>query len=281
MLRFDLKLDHITYVGVLSACTHAGLVQQGRDYFKMMQTVHAIIPTQSHYACMIDIFGRAGLLCEAHNLIENMPFEPDVIAWGSLLGACKVHKNLELAKTAAERLIVIDPDHAGAFSSLANLYSFCGKWADAAKIRKQKRDRGVKKDQGSSWIQIKGKVHVFGAEDALHPQKEEIYKKAFEIWHEIKKVGFVRDTDSVLHDLDEEMKEVALSRHGEKLAIAFGLISTPESTTLRIMKNLRVCNDCHSAIKFISKIVEREIVVRDATRFHHFKNGFCSCKDYW
>ncbi|XP_058096652.1 pentatricopeptide repeat-containing protein At2g22070 [Magnolia sinica] len=281
MLSSGVVPDHITYVGVLSACTHAGLVEQGRNYFKSMQSIHKIEPTPSHYACMIDLFGRAGLLREAQEFIEDMPIEPDVIAWGSLLAACKVYKNTEVAKIAAERLLVIDPEHSGAYSSLANVYSACGRWEDAAKTRKLMRDRGVKKDQGFSWIQIKNSVHVFGVEDGSHPKRDAIYVMVAKIWIEIKKAGFVPDTDSVLHDIDEELKEQALSRHSEKLAIAFGLISTPEKMTLRIMKNLRVCNDCHSAIKFISKVTEREIVVRDANRFHHFKDGSCSCKDYW
>ncbi|OVA12947.1 Pentatricopeptide repeat [Macleaya cordata] len=281
MLAFGIKPDHITYVGVFSACTHAGLVEQGQNYFALMQNIHKIEPTPSHYACMIDLFGRAGLLEEARDFIEKMPIEPDVIAWGSLLASCNVRKNAELAAIAADRLLVIDPENSGAYSALANVYSACGRWEEAAKTRKLMKERRVKKERGVSWVQIKNKVHVFGVEDGLHPQKDEIYKKIAELWKEIKKMGFVPDTEAVLHDLDEELKEEILSHHSEKLAIAFGLISTPEKTTLRIMKNLRVCNDCHSAIKFISKVVGREIVVRDVTRFHHFKDGLCSCGDYW
>ncbi|KAL6338703.1 hypothetical protein AAG906_023852 [Vitis piasezkii] len=281
MLENGIKPDHITYVGVLSACTHVGLVEQGRSYYNLMQKAHKIIPTPSHYACMIDLFGRAGLLQEAHAFIENMPIEPDVIAWGSLLASCKVHKNVELAEVAAERLLLIEPENSGAYSALANVYSACGQWENAANIRKSMKDKGVKKDQGFSWVQIKNKVHIFGVDDGLHPQRDAIYEMMAKIWKEIKKMGFVPDTESVLHDLEEELKEQILSHHSEKLAIAFGLICTPENTTLRIMKNLRVCNDCHSAIKFISKLVGREIIVRDATRFHHFKNGLCSCRDYW
>lgn len=281
MLGLGIKPDHITYVGVLSACTHVGLVEKGRSYYNLMRTVHKIEPTLSHYACMIDLFGRAGLLQEAFHFIESMPIEPDVVAWGSLLSSCKVHKNVDLAKVAAERLLLIEPENSGAYSALANLYSACGKWEDAARIRKSMKDRGVKKDQGFSWVQIRNKVHVFGVEDGIHPQKDAIYKMMEKIWKEIKKLGFIPDTQSVLHDLEEEVKEQILRHHSEKLAIAFGLISTPENTTLRIMKNLRVCNDCHSAIKYISKLVGREIIVRDATRFHHFKNGSCSCQDYW
>ncbi|XP_042500257.1 pentatricopeptide repeat-containing protein At2g22070 [Macadamia integrifolia] len=281
MLTVGVQPDHITYVGVLSACTHAGLVEQGQNYFNLMQSVHRILPTQSHYACMIDLLGRGGLLQEAQNFIEKMPVEPDVIAWGALLSSCKVHKNVDFAKIAAENLLIIDPENSGAYSALANVYSACGRWEDAAKVRKLMKDRGVKKDQGFSWIQIKNKVHVFGVEDGLHPQKDAIYQAIAKLWEEIKKMGFIPDTESVLHDLEEELKEQILSHHSEKLALAFGLISTPGNMTLRILKNLRVCNDCHLAFKFISKLVGREIILRDATRFHHFKDGSCSCQDYW
>ncbi|GAB4848345.1 Pentatricopeptide repeat-containing protein At2g22070 [Ancistrocladus abbreviatus] len=273
MLTFGINPDHITYVGILCACTHVGLVEKGWNYYNMMQNIHKIEPTPGHYASMIDLLGRAGLLQEAQDFIKNMPIEPDVIAWGSLLASCKVHKNAELAKIAAERLLLIEPNNSGAFSALANAYSAYGRWEEAAKIRKSMKDKGVKKDQGFSWLQIRGEVHVFGVEDALHPQRDAIFAMMAKIWIKIKKMGFVPETAAVLHDLDEEVKEQILRHHSEKLAIAFGLMNTPENTTLRIMKNLRVCNDCHTAIKFISKLVGREIIVRDATRFHHFKNG--------
>ncbi|GFP90554.1 pentatricopeptide repeat-containing protein at2g22070 [Phtheirospermum japonicum] len=210
-----------------------------------------------------------------------MTIEPDVIAWGSLLASCKVHKNVELARIAADRMLSIEPRNSGAYSALANVYMASGKWDEAAKIRKLMKDRKVKREQGISWVQIKSKVHVFGADDAIHPQRDAIIRNMAEIWDEIKKMGFVPDTASVLHDLDQELKEQILKHHSEKLAIAFALMNTPGNSTIRIMKNLRVCNDCHSAIKFISKLVNREIIVRDAARFHHFNNGLCSCRDYW
>ncbi|CBI21484.3 unnamed protein product, partial [Vitis vinifera] len=250
------KRDTITWTSMIIALAQHGLGEEALTLFERM-------------------------LENAHAFIENMPIEPDVIAWGSLLASCKVHKNVELAEVAAERLLLIEPENSGAYSALANVYSACGQWENAANIRKSMKDKGVKKDQGFSWVQIKNKVHIFGVDDGLHPQRDAIYEMMAKIWKEIKKMGFVPDTESVLHDLEEELKEQILSHHSEKLAIAFGLICTPENTTLRIMKNLRVCNDCHSAIKFISKLVGREIIVRDATRFHHFKNGLCSCRDYW
>ncbi|XP_025793975.1 pentatricopeptide repeat-containing protein At2g22070 [Panicum hallii] len=280
MLCVGVKPDRITYIGVFSACTHAGFVDKGKRYYDQMQNEHGIVPEMSHYACMVDLLARAGLLTEAQEFIQRMPVMPDAIVWGSLLSACRVRKNADLAELAAEKLLLIDPDNSGAYSALANVYSACGRWNDAARIWKLRKDKAVKKETGFSWTHVHNKVHVFGADDVLHPQRDAIYKKAAEMWEEIKKAGFVPDLNSVLHDVDDELKEELLSRHSEKLAIAFGLINTPEKTTLRIMKNLRVCNDCHAAIKFISKVVDREIIVRDATRFHHFRDGFCSCKDY-
>lgn len=281
MLRVDVKPDRITYVGVLSACAHAGFVDQGKRYYQQMQDMHGIVPEMSHYACMIDLLARSGLLSEAQEFIQQMPVEPDAIAWGSLLSACRMHKNADLAELAAEKLLSVDPDNSGAYTALSNVYSACGRWNDAAKIWKRRKDKAVKKETGFSWTHIQNRVHVFGADDVLHPQRDAVYRTAAKMWEDIKKAGFVPDLQSVLHDVDDELKEEMLSRHSEKLAIAFGLISTPEGTTLRIMKNLRVCNDCHTAIKFISKVADREIILRDATRFHHFRDGLCSCKDYW
>ncbi|KAK9938770.1 hypothetical protein M0R45_015491 [Rubus argutus] len=117
--------------------------------------------------------------------------------------------------------------------------------------------------------------------DISHPQLDKIYSMIRELRTKMKLAGYKPKTDLVLHNMDEEEKEDALSVHSEKLAIAFGLISTSPGTTIRIVKNLRVCNDCHEATKIISKIVEREIIVRDRSRFHHFKYGKCSCNDYW
>ncbi|KAL2339134.1 hypothetical protein Fmac_013580 [Flemingia macrophylla] len=175
MLQINLKPDHITYVSVLSAC-NVGLVEEGKSYFSLMKNVHNIEPTSSHYACMIDLFGRAGLLEEAYDIIKNMPIEPDVVAWGSLLSSCRVHKNVDLAKVAAEKLLLIDPKNSGPYSALANTLSFCGKWEDAAKVRKSMRDRAVNKEQGFGWVQIQNKVHIYGVEDALHPQRDAIYR---------------------------------------------------------------------------------------------------------
>eukprot|EP01018_Ginkgo_biloba_P028611 Gb_18166 [translate_table: standard] len=273
--------DHITFVGVLSACSHVGLVNEGRNYFASMSEFYNIPPRVEHYACMVDLLGRAGLLDEAEDFIRKMPFEPGPMVWKTFLGACRIHGNIQLGQLAAERLLQFEPQNDATYVLLSNIYAAVGRWEDVEKVRKLMNDRGVKKDRGLSWIKVGNKVHVFGVADSAHPQTEEIYAKLEELIRQIKEAGYKPNTNFVLHDVEQEQKVHSLLHHSEKLAISFGLISTPASTPIRIFKNLRVCGDCHTAIKFISKSVAREIVVRDANRFHHFKDGRCSCGDYW
>eukprot|EP01018_Ginkgo_biloba_P011979 Gb_15588 [translate_table: standard] len=276
-----IKPNHITFVGVLSACSHVGLVNEGWQYFDSMSRDHGIMPTGDHYACMVDILGRAGHLVEAENLINQMPFEPNALVWRTLLGACRIHGNMELGKRAAECILELEPQDDATYVLLSNMNAAVGNWDNVAKIRKMMTERGVKKEVGHSWIEVNNRVHTFIVRDRSHPQTLEIYAKLTELSQKMQEEGYVPDTDFVLHDVEEEQKEHLLAHHSEKLAIAFGLISTPPGSSILIFKNLRVCGDCHTATKFISKIVGREIVVRDANRFHHFKGGLCSCQDYW
>eukprot|EP01018_Ginkgo_biloba_P003038 Gb_26696 [translate_table: standard] len=281
MSSADIKPDYITFVCVLSACSHAGLVGEGRRYFDSMSQDHGMAPRMEHYACMVDLLGRAGHLSEAEDFVNAMPFEPHASVWGALLGACRIHDNVEIGKRAADILFKLEPQNSGNYVLLANIYAATGMWEDVSKVRKMMEDYGVRKEPGCSWIDVKNRVHAFIVEDRTHPQTEEIYAMLEKLTRQMKEAGYVPDTHYVLYDLEQQHKEQILSYHSEKLALAFGLISTPTGTSIRIKKNLRVCRDCHTAIKFISKIVEREIVVRDITRFHHFKDGLCSCRDYW
>nr|ABK26521.1 unknown [Picea sitchensis] len=281
MLQTGVKPNQITFVVVLSGCSHAGLVDEGRNYFDSMTRDHGISPKAEHYSCMVDLFGRAGCLDEALNFINQMPVEPNASVWGSLLGACRVHGNIELAERAVEQLIELTPENPGTYVLLSNIYAAAGRWDDAGKVRKMMKDRSVKKEPGCSWIEVQNKVHPFIVGDSSHPQIEEIYETLETLTLQMKAAGYIPNTNFVLHDVEEEQKEWILGHHSEKLAIAFGIISTPPGTTIRVVKNLRVCGDCHTATKFISRIVSREIVLRDTHRFHHFKDGQCSCGDYW
>jgi pentatricopeptide repeat protein len=281
MQRTGMKPNDVTFIGVLCACSHAGLVDQGLYYFDSIEQVHCIIPRADHYACIIDLLGRAGRLEEAKSIANNAKCEPNPSMWGALLGACRIHGNMELGKLAAERLFELEPKNAGTYVLLSNIYAADDRWEDAARVRMMMKNRGLKKQPGCSWIEFKNKVHVFLVGDRSHAQSEQIYSTLKSLDRQMKQDGYVPDTKFVLHDVEEELKEHILYQHSEKLAIVFGIINIPSGTPIRIFKNLRVCVDCHTATKFISKIVEREIIVRDGSRFHHFKDGLCSCGDYW
>eukprot|EP00253_Pinus_taeda_P001206 PITA_01206 len=281
MQQSGMNPDRISFVGVLSACSHVGFVDEGRGFFSSMIQDYNITPMTEHYACMVDLIGRAGHLDEAIDFINKMPIEVDAMVWRTLLSACRVHGNVELGKHAAEHILELEPQDSAAYVLLSNIYSAAGQWDDRAKVRKLMEDRRVKKETGYTWIEVNGKVHTFVARDRSHSHTTEIYSMLEQLYGQMKGAGYVPDTNFVLHDVAEEQKEYFLFHHSEKLAIAFGIISTPPRTPIQIVKNLRVCGDCHNATKFISKILEREIVVRDANRFHHFRDGLCSCGDYW
>ncbi|CAM6032334.1 unnamed protein product [Sphagnum compactum] len=281
MQQEGLSPDSATFVGVLSACSHAGLVYEGLQLFNSMCHDYSIIPTVEHYGCMVDLLGRAGLLNAAEGFIRNMPFEADASIWAAFLGACRIHSNVKLADHAAKILLRTETQNAAVYVQLSNIYAAAGLWDDVEKVRNSMKDRGVKKEPGRTWIELGDQTHSFMVEDRSHPQSEKIYAELDRLGKLIQTAGYVPDTRFVVHDVDEKLKEIAVCYHSEKLAIAFGIINMPSGTPIRIIKNLRVCTDCHTFTKFISKVTGREIVARDSRRFHHFKNGLCSCGDFW
>ncbi|WCJ25623.1 Tetratricopeptide repeat (TPR)-like superfamily protein [Euphorbia peplus] len=278
----QVKATEVTFVAIFAACSHAGMVDEGLQLFHSMKQDHGIEPGPDHYACVVDLLGRAGRLEQAYELINTMPPHFDKIgAWSSLLGACRIHQNMKIGEIVARELLELQPDVASHYVLLSNIYSSAGDWDKAMDVRRKMKEMGVKKEPGCSWIEYGDDIHKFLAGDLSHPQSGELHDYLKTLSERMKKAGYVPDTSCVLHNLDEEEKETLLSVHSEKLAIAFGVLNTPPGATIRVAKNLRVCNDCHSAAKFISKLVNREIILRDVKRFHHFKNGTCSCRDYW
>ncbi|CAM6039203.1 unnamed protein product [Sphagnum compactum] len=274
--------DHVTFVGLLNAsCSRAGLVNEGFCYFEMMGSVHGISATPEHYACMVDLLSRAGRLGEAENLVKTMSSEPNAPVGKALLAACRVHGNVETGKQVAKRAVELDSTKAGSYVLLSNIYAAAGKWDLSRSIQRQRLSRGVRKEPGRSWIEVNGKVHSFLVDDLNHPERAQIRAELRRLFPLMKEAGYIPDTKFVLHNVPEEEKVMRLCHHSERLAMAYGFISTPPGTILRVFKNLRVCGDCHTATKFMSKIVGRTIIVRDAKRFHHFENGLCSCNDYW
>lgn len=278
--RRGVEPNEVTFLCFLTACSHSGLLDKGLHYFELMKTLK-VEPDVSHYVTIVDLLGRAGQLDHAQRFIKEMPIEPTAPIWKALLGACRMHKNVELGAYAAERVFELDPYDSGPHIILANIYASNGRWKDAAKVRKMMNDSGVKKEPACSWVDIENKVHMFVASDDAHPEKDDIRIMWEKISERIKEMGYVPDTSQVLWLVEQQEREVRLQHHSEKLALAFALLKTPPGSIIRIKKNIRVCLDCHTAFKFVSQMVEREIILRDTNRFHHFRNGSCSCGDYW
>lgn len=281
MVRAQVRPNYITFVSVLAACSHAGFVEEAWHWFHAMKDEFNIKPGVEHYGCMVDLLGRAGHLNRAYDLIKGMKVKPDFVVWGSLLGACRIHKNVELAEISAKELFELDPTNCGYYVLLSNIYADAGRWEDVEKMRIVMKNCGLVKPPGFSLVELKGKVHVFLVGDKEHPQHEKIYAYLEELSVKLQEVGYVPNKTSVLHDVDEEEKEMTLRVHSEKLAVAFGIMNSFPGSTIQIIKNLRVCSDCHTVIKLISKVTNREILVRDSKRFHHFKDGLCSCGGHW
>lgn len=280
MLEGPTKPNDITFLCAISACSHSGLVEEGIHYFTSMKKDYGIQPVMDHYGAMVDLLGRAGRLNEAWDFIQKMPIEPGITVFGAMLGACKIHKNVELGEKAANRLFELDPDEGGYHVLLANIYAAASMWDKLAKVRTIMEKKGLQKTPGCSLVELKNEVHSFYSGSTNHPQSKRIYTFLETLIDEIKAAGYVPDTNSI-HDVEDYVQENLLSSHSEKLAIAFRLLNSSPGSTIHIRKNLRVCGDCHNATKYISLVTGREIIVRDMHRFHCFKNGVCSCGDYW
>ncbi|KAI9097572.1 hypothetical protein K1719_025343 [Acacia pycnantha] len=229
-----IKPDNVTYLAVLSACSHSGLIEEGEETFSSFCRNQQSKPQVEHYACMVDMLGRAGRIKEAKDLIEKMPLKPNV---------------------------------------------------ESEKIRYMVKRKGLKKEAGRSWVEIDKKVHFFYNGDETHPLTEKIHEVLKETEKMMKEeIGYVHNINFALHDVEEESKVESLRFHSEKLAIGLALLSgecEDGKRIIRIFKNLRVCGDCHTFIKGLSKLLKIVLVVRDANRFHRFENGLCSCGDYW
>lgn len=273
--------DSITLTCVLSACSQRGLTKEGLYYYNIMSKKHGFEAKIEHYACLVTLFGRAGKLEEACSVIKKMPFEPDACVWGALLSSCRVHNNVSLAETAAKKLFELEPNNPGNYVLLSNIYACKGMWSEVDMVRDMMKRKGLRKNPGCSWIEVKNKVHMLLAGDKSHPQMAQINEKLNELSMEMRKLGYFPNIEYVLQDVEEQDKVQILCGHSEKLAVVFGLLHTPAGTSLTVIKNLRICGDCHKVIQFISSFENREILVRDTNRFHHFKNGICSCGDYW
>ncbi|KAK1430034.1 hypothetical protein QVD17_12496 [Tagetes erecta] len=276
MKEYGFKPDRITYISVLTACSHAGLVEEGKKVFYSIAS-----PDVDHYACMIDLLGRVGKLDEAKDLITRMPITPHAGVFGSLLNASRISKRIDIGEFAASHLFRIEPENSGNYVLLSNMYASMGKWNDVERIRRKMKLLGVKKATGWSYVEYNGKLHKFIVGDKSHERSNDIYKLLMEVRKKMRLFGYMADKEIVLKDVEEEEKEEMVGAHSEKLALCFAVLVSDSGAVIRIVKNLRVCWDCHEYMKIVSKLEGREIIVRDNNRFHCFHDGSCSCKDYW
>ncbi|XP_062214334.1 pentatricopeptide repeat-containing protein At2g02980, chloroplastic-like [Phragmites australis] len=281
MKKQGIKPDDVTFLGVLHACSHSGLVNEGLQYFDDMKD-YGIIAGIKHYGCVTDLLARSGQLERAYKFIDELPIKPTPILWRTLLSACGGRGNFELGKRVFERILELDDSHGGDYVIFSNLCANTGSWEEMNRVRKLMSEKGVVKVPGCSSIEIDNMVHEFFSGDGRHPKSQEARRMVDEVIDQLKLVGYVPNTSHVFHvEMGEEEKATSLRYHSEKLAIAFGLLNTSPGATLRVVKNLRVCPDCHSMAKLVSMVFNRRIILRDLNRFHHFEDGVCSCRDYW
>ncbi|XP_042465086.1 putative pentatricopeptide repeat-containing protein At3g13770, mitochondrial [Zingiber officinale] len=277
----EVKPNGVTFLAVLSGCSHGGLIDEGLDIFGYMVSDQRLKPEIGHYGCLVDLLGRAGRIEEALDVIKNMPYEPTSALWNSLLGACRLHAKISIGEVVARKLLDMEPDNASNYVILSNIYAASGRWQDVARVRESMKLKKLTKEPGRSSIQLDKVMHIFFSSDRSHPRRKEIFDKITEVCERIKAAGYVPDLSCVLHDVDDEQKESILLGHSEKLAIAFGLMGNACRESIRITKNLRICIDCHNFAKYVSNVYQMEISLRDSSRFHLVAGGACSCGDYW
>ncbi|KAJ7949734.1 Pentatricopeptide repeat-containing protein family [Quillaja saponaria] len=277
--------DSATFVALLSACSHAGLVEEGINIFDSMLQDHRIVPHLDHYACMVVIFGRVGRIFEAKEFISKMPIKPDSVIWSALLASCRKHGETNVAKLAADKLKELEPGNSLGYVQMSNMCCSGKSFIEAGIIREEMRGSKVRKEPGLSWVEIGNRVHEFASGGQRHPQKEAIYIRLEILVGQLKEMGYVPEITLSLYDTEEEQREEQLLHHSEKMALVFAIMNEDRlhshGNVIQIMKNIRICVDCHNFMKLSSDLVQKEIIVRDPNRFHHFKYGICSCNDFW
>ncbi|XP_015698464.2 pentatricopeptide repeat-containing protein At4g15720-like [Oryza brachyantha] len=290
MVDRGVQPNSVTLLGVLHACSHSGLVDIGLHLLHSMRSKYGIDPCASHYTCAVDMLGRAGQLEEAFELANEARLDgnDDLLLWSSLLSSCRNHKRLDLATKAGKKVSEFSQDVAGALVVMSNAYASAGQADDAAAVWSNMRQRSIRKDPGCSWIEIKDVPYVFyaGVASPAGARADDVMLLLDELETKMREKGYkgriggarVLDADEeVDEDHHDEGKGVMVGVHSEMLTLGFGLLVIPKGMIIRVMKNLRMCCGCHEAFKLISDIMEREFVVRDLNRFHHFRRGSCSC----
>ncbi|KAI7989129.1 Pentatricopeptide repeat-containing protein [Camellia lanceoleosa] len=300
MLELGVEPDNFTYPTLLKACANLPALEEGMQIhghsFKLGFEDDVFVQNS-----LINMYGKCGEIGLSCAVFEKME-QRTVASWSALIAA---HANLglwcecleifgEMSREGCWRVeesvlvnVLSACTHLGAldlgsdYVVMSNMYAQAQMWHEVAKIRKEMVSKGLTQIPGFSLVEVKRKVYKFVSQDKSYPQCQGIYEMIHQMEWQLRFEGYSPDTSQVLLGVDEEEKRQRLSSHSQKLAIAFSLIHTSQGSRVRIVKNIRMCSDCHTYTKFISTVYEREIIVRDRNRFHRFKDGSCSCRDYW
>ncbi|KAI3971232.1 hypothetical protein MKX01_021999 [Papaver californicum] len=275
MCKIHKSPNSITFTSALKAYAQMGLVDEAFRLLISMEKNYDIEPMIEHYSCIVEVLGRAGMFEEAEEFINHLfKLEPVPNAWKILLSGCRIHGDMNIAKYIAEKLVELEPTDATANLLLQQVLLTEGNWDDATKMKTNCSSMR----SNASWIEVRNKVYEFTSDQV---PAEAISIKLSELERTMKELCYVADRNHLLHNAEEEEYAGTGLHHTEMKALAFGLLSLAPGVPIRIMKNVRMCGDCHSACKFMSTFLGRDLVVKDTCKYHNFSNGNCSCKNAW
>jgi pentatricopeptide repeat protein len=282
----DFQPNDQTIISVLSACSNSGLVQEAMDIFYSMDLKYKIQVDVDHCTYIVDVLGRVGRLEDAEKFITHYmkkhQIEPNITTWTTLLVACKAFMDVKRAERIAHIIMDLDPKDTSVYTLLSSIYTQTGNVKKREELRTLMDKRGINKIPNLSTVEVNDEVYQFISDDKSHPNIIQINKELQMLTEDIIKAGYKVETSWITRDIESEKDDIELiCRHSEKLAIVWAVMNTTPGTATTITKNLRVCGDCHNAIKFMSQVLNRDIIVRDISKLHHFKDGKCSCGDYW
>lgn len=266
-----------TFLNVIYACSQGKLVAKGKQIFASMSEDYQVVPSVEHYSAMVNLFGRLGMLREATDFIKGMPMEPGYSVLDALLTASRAHGDYALLVKTAERMLELEPGNSSVSNLLSQARIISGNYSDNIKVRHLDQGSEFNKPLGRCWIEAKNRVHCFGVGDRKQPYSDSLYS-----WIQTIKEKVRADSSQKNRFIEEEEIEEICGVHSEKLAFAYALVGSPaRSKAVRIMKNIRMCGDCHKTAKLISRTYKVKIYLSDSKCFHRFENGKCSCGDYW
>ncbi len=277
--RYGLKPDSVTFISVLTACSHSLMCDKAWELFSSMK-LYNVMPEQKHYGCVVDAFARAGDIERAERILLDSD-APDIISWMAILGACRLQGDISRAERVASIIKQMQPDDANVYVLMSNIYSEAGMSEKADAEWLEMKSRGIKKIPGQTRVILDDGIVTTIAREIPAEFKDLIVKEREEIYKELEETStYIPQLSAVTDQVSDEEKKKILCEHSEKTALFLGLHKVKKGP-IRMIKNLRVCKDCHEFNKAVSKLKKREIIMRDAKRLHHFIDGKCSCNDVW